>query len=64
MDQYTHLWKYVVVRLALSRQADDERGEVSATTVIWAAALVLAALGVSALLVDKIRSKANSIDFG
>lgn len=64
MDQCTQLWKYVALRLALSRHADDERGEVSATTVIWAAALVLAALAVSALLVDKIRAKANSIDFG
>ena len=31
-----------------SRWSDDERGEVSATTVIWAAALVVVALGVGA----------------
>ncbi len=60
MDTITQIWQYALMRFELEH---DDRGEVSATTVIWAAALVVVALGVSALLVSKIQAKADSIDF-
>jgi len=63
MDTITQIWQYALLRLTVARDDDADRGEVSATTIIWAAALVLVALGVSALLVSKIQAKADSINF-
>lgn len=60
MDTMMQIWQYAFARFSMER---DDRGEVSATTVIWAAALVVVALGVSALLVSKIQAKADSINF-
>ncbi|MEZ5219629.1 MAG: hypothetical protein R2705_23170 [Ilumatobacteraceae bacterium] len=61
MNDILPIWQYAVMRFELAQH--DDRGEVSATTVIWAAALVAVALAVSAILVGKIQSKANSISF-
>ncbi len=55
----TQLLRYVLLRVRASY--DDDRGEISATTVVWAAALVLLAISVAAVLVQKITAKANSI---
>ncbi len=63
MNPFTQIWQYAVLRLNVAHDADRDRGEVSATTVIWAAALVLVALSVSALLVGRIQAKADSISF-
>lgn len=63
MDTISQLWQYAWLRLTVAHHDDRDRGEVSATTVIWAAALVLVALSVSALLVGRIQAKADSISF-
>jgi hypothetical protein len=63
MDPLKQLWQFALMRAEVARQADRERGEVSATTIIWAAALIAVAVAVSALLVSKINNKANSINF-
>ena len=41
---------------------DNERGEVTAQTVIWVAIAAAGALAVSIILYNKFRTKANSID--
>jgi len=43
------LFQYYWIRYTASRELDRERGEVSATTVVMAAALVALAISVSAL---------------
>ena len=63
MSYVQQLIHFVVMRVQVSRQLDRERGEVSATTIIWAAALIAVAVAVSALLVSKINNKANGINF-
>jgi hypothetical protein len=63
MSYVKQLWQFALVRVRVSRQLDRERGEVSATTIIWAAALIAVAVAVSALLVGKINNKAKGINF-
>ncbi len=63
MDHLTQLWQFALARVQVARAADRERGEVSATTIIWAAALIAVAVAVSALLVSKITAKSKSISF-
>jgi len=52
------------VRLAASREADRDRGEVSATTVVLAAALIALALSVGVIVSGKVRDKATDLDLG
>jgi hypothetical protein len=54
-----HQATLAVLRDALSRLA---RGEVSATTVVMAAALIALALFVGATITSRVRDKANSLD--
>jgi hypothetical protein len=63
MSTVQQILHYALLRVRVAHDDDLDRGEVSATTIIWAAALVLVALSVSALLVSKITSKADSISF-
>ncbi len=63
MSYVQQLIHFAVIRVQVSRQLDREHGEVSATTIIWAAALIAVAVAVSALLVSKINNKANGINF-
>jgi hypothetical protein len=63
MNPFQHMLMFVQAGLSISRAQDDERGEVSTTTIIWAAALVIVAVAVSAALVGKIQAKSNSISF-
>ena len=58
MSTYRQILEYARMRAELSAAEDGERGEVSTTTIIWAAALVLVAVAVSAALVQKIQAKA------
>jgi len=51
--QFQYLW----TRFLASRERDTESGEVSATTVVMAAALI-------ALATSRVRDKANSLDLG
>ena len=61
MDTMKQIWLYTLLRAQLAWDEDRDRGEVSATTIIWAAALI--AVAVSAFLVGKIQAKSNSIQF-
>jgi hypothetical protein len=55
---------YYRTRFQVSRDSDRERGEVSATTVVMAAALVALAITVSAIISTRVREKANSLYLG
>jgi hypothetical protein len=55
---------YYRTRFLASRDSDRERGEVSATTVVMAAALVALAITVSAIISTRVREKANSLYLG
>jgi len=64
MNHFRQLWEYYTVRLAASRDADRDRGEVSATTVVLAAALIALALSVGVIVSGKVRDKATDLDLG
>jgi hypothetical protein len=64
MSPLTQLWQYYLIRLQASWDADRDRGEVSATTVVMAAALIALAIAVGAIISTRVRSKANSLDLG
>lgn len=55
---------YYRIRLAASWETDRDRGEVSATTVVMAAALVALAISVGAIITSRVRDKANSLNLG
>lgn len=55
---------YYWIRFTASRELDVERGEVSATTIVMAAALVALAISVSAIITSRVRDKANSLNLG
>jgi hypothetical protein len=57
-------FQYVWIRLRASAEVDAERGEVSATTIVMAAALVALAIAVGATITARVRDKANSLDLG
>ena len=63
MDTMKQIWLYALLRTQLAWDDDRDRGEVSATTIIWAAALIAVAVAVSAFLVGKIQAKSDSIQF-
>ena len=56
------LFQYYKIRWAASRERDRERGEVSATTVVMAAALVALAIAVGATISSRVREKANTLN--
>ena len=58
--QFQYLW----TRFLASRERDIESGEVSATTVVMAAALIALAITVGATITSRVRDKANSLDLG
>lgn len=58
------LWTYYRIRYDASRQSDRERGEVSATTIVMATALVGLAIAVSAIISTRVRDKANNLNLG
>lgn len=62
--EFRQMWDYYTIRFAASREQDRDRGEVSATTVVLAAALVALAISVGVIITNKVRDKANSIDLG
>lgn len=62
MNTFSQMWEYYSIRLAAQREQD--RGEVSATTIVLAAALIALALSVGVVISDKVRNKANSLDLG
>lgn len=64
MNINRQMWDYYVIRFRASAQRDRERGEVSATTIVMAAALVGLAIAVSSIISARVRDKANSINLG
>jgi len=63
MDTLKQIWLYTLLRTQVAWDDDRDCGEVSATTIIWAAAMIAVAVAVSALLVGKIQAKSDSISF-
>lgn len=64
MSYERQCFDYYRTRYAISRTSDRERGEVSATTVVMAAALVALAITVGAIITSRVREKANSLYLG
>lgn len=64
MNHFRQLWEYYGIRYAAAREQDRDRGEVSATTVVMAAALIALALSVGVIVSGKVRDKANDLDLG
>ncbi|MFZ9383923.1 MAG: hypothetical protein ACO27U_04535 [Ilumatobacteraceae bacterium] len=64
MNHFRQMWEYYSIRFQASRDADRDRGEVSATTVVLAAALVALAISVGVIISNKVRDKANDLDLG
>jgi len=62
MSNNRQLWQYFIARLRASMENDYDRGEVSATTVVMAAALIALALFVGATITSRVRDKANSLN--
>lgn len=60
------LWTYYVTRLNASVERDRgrDRGEVSATTVVLAAALIALAIAVGVIITTRVQDKANTINLG
>jgi hypothetical protein len=64
MEHFKQLWQYYTIRLQASREIDRDRGEVSATTVVLAAALIALAISVGVIVSGKVRDKANDLNLG
>jgi len=58
------LYQYYRIRFDASHERDIERGEVSATTVVMAAALIALAITVGGIISSRVRDKANSLNLG
>ena len=57
-------FNYYWIRFTASRAADTEAGEVSATTVVMAAALIALAIAVGATITSRVKDKANTLNLG
>lgn len=64
MDVFEQLWSYYWIRWIVQRDTDRDKGEVSATTIVLAAALIALAISVGVIISDKVRTKANSLNLG
>lgn len=64
MSVIRQMFQYYKVQFDASRERDLDRGEVSATTVVMAAALVALAITVGGIITSRVRDKANSINLG
>jgi len=64
MTSLKNTWQYYWIRFTASVEKDADRGEVSATTVVMAAALIALAIVVGATITSRVRDKANSLDLG
>ena len=64
MEHFKQLWQYYNIRLQASREIDRDRGEVSATTVVLAAALIALAISVGVIVSGKVRDKADDLNLG
>ena len=64
MSDIRQMFQYYKIRFDASREQDLNRGEVSATTVVMAAALVALAIAVGGIITTRVRDKANSLNLG
>ena len=64
MDQFLPVGEYYYHRIIAWRLAGRDLGEVSATTVVLAAALIALAISVGVVVSSKVRDKANSLNLG
>jgi hypothetical protein len=64
MSTIKQMFEYYEVQFWASRVRDRDRGEVSATTIVMAAALVALAISVGAVISSRVREKANSLNLG
>lgn len=64
MSTTKQMFQYYAIRYSASRERDKQRGEVSATTIVMAAALVALAISVGAVISSRVRDKANSLNLG
>ncbi len=64
MTSIRQTWQYFWIRFTASAENDVDRGEVSATTVVMAAALIALAIVVGATITARVRDKADSLDLG
>lgn len=64
MGTTRQMWDYCTIRFRASRERDRDRGEVSATTIVMAAALVGLAITVSTIISNRVRDKANNLNLG
>jgi hypothetical protein len=64
MTSLRQTWQYYWIRFIASAENDRDCGEVSATTVVMAAALIALAIVVGATITSRVRDKANSLDLG
>lgn len=64
MSEIRQMFQYYKIRFDASRELDLNRGEVSATTVVMAAALVALAIAVGGIITTRVRDKANSLNLG
>ena len=64
MENFKQLWQYYTICLQASQESDRDRGEVSATTVVMAAALIGLAISVGVIVSGKVSTKANSLNLG
>lgn len=64
MNALMPIWTYYVIRLRASVDDDRDRGEVSATTVVLAAALIALAIAVGVIITNRVSDKANTINLG
>ena len=61
MSPFMQIWSYYLERFQASWDQDQDRGEISATTVALAALLVLAAIALGGIIRTKVTDKANTI---
>ena len=64
MSVQLQVLEYYLVRFLAQWHSDRERGEVSATTVVMAAALIALAITVGAIITSRVTSKANTLQLG
>ena len=64
MSAYTSIWTYYLIRFRAAQAGDQDRGEVSATTVVLAAALIALAIAVGVIITQRVSDKANTINLG
>ncbi len=64
MSDFAPIWTYFMVRFRASAELDHDRGEVSATTVVLAAALIALAIAVGVIITTRVKNKANTINLG